>query len=164
MPTRRRSRVEPVVRRQHARHAKAAGRDRSIGRIKLELVLSPDELAKGNEADTESPEAYQEYLQGRIEWKKRSRQDFAAAIQAFRESHQLDPNLALAYPASRISMLFIHFGRWNPQRSLPKARMNAEKAIELDPTLAETWANLAICRTVANNWSKADEMLTRAKI
>ena len=43
----------------------------------LQLVLSPDELAKVTKRATENPEAYQEYLQGRIEWKKRSRQGFA---------------------------------------------------------------------------------------
>ena len=41
---------------------------------KLKLVLSPDEIAKVTKLTTEIPEAYQEYLQGRIEWKKRSKQ------------------------------------------------------------------------------------------
>ena len=64
---------------------------------KLKLVLSPDEIAKVTKLTTEIPEAYQEYLQGRIEWKKRSKQSFAAAIKHFEKAIQLDPKLALAY-------------------------------------------------------------------
>ncbi|HAH97907.1 MAG TPA: hypothetical protein DCO70_01130, partial [Verrucomicrobiales bacterium] len=52
----------------------------------LQLVLSPDELAKVTKRATENPEAYQEYLKGRIEWKKRSRQGFAKAIQHFEKA------------------------------------------------------------------------------
>ena len=64
---------------------------------KLKLVLSPDEIKNVTKLATENPEAYQEYLQGRIEWKKRSKQSFAAAIEHFEKAIQLDPNLALAY-------------------------------------------------------------------
>ena len=64
---------------------------------KLELVLSPAELAKVTKRATKNPEAYQEYLQGRIEWKKRSKQGFASAIRHFEKAIELDPNFALAY-------------------------------------------------------------------
>ena len=77
---------------------------------KLELVLSPDELAKVTKRATESPEAYQEYLQGRIEWKKRSRQGFANAIQHFEKAIELDPNFALAY--SGLADIYLVYPFW----------------------------------------------------
>ena len=61
---------------------------------KLKLVLSPDEIAKVTKLTTEIPEAYQEYLQGRIEWKKRSKQSFATAIKHFEKAIELDPENA----------------------------------------------------------------------
>ena len=125
----------------------------------LQLVLSPDELAKVTKRATENPEAYQEYLQGRIEWKKRSRQGFANAIQHFEKAIELDPNFALAY--SGLADVYIVFPFWqveSPTVAYPKARKNAERARELDAMLAEPWASLAALKSVEFDWSKADEL------
>jgi len=50
-----------------------------------------------------------------------------------------------------------------PAVAYPKCRENAEKAKSLDPNLAGPWATLDSLETVANNWSKADELLIHAK-
>ena len=130
---------------------------------KLKLVLSPDEIAKVTKLTTEIPEAYQEYLQGRIEWKKRSKQSFAAAIKHFEKAIQLDPNLALAYAG--LADIYVVYPYWqieSPITALPKARMNAEKAIELDPNIAEPWNNLAFVESHYFNWKKSQENFNRA--
>jgi serine/threonine-protein kinase len=130
---------------------------------KLKLVLSPDEIAKVTKLTTEIPEAYQEYLQGRIEWKKRSKQSFAAAIKHFEKAIQLDPKLALAYAG--LADIYVVYPYWqieSPTTALPKARMNAEKAIELDPNIAEPWNNLAFVESHYFNWKKSQENFNRA--
>ena len=130
---------------------------------KLKLVLSPDEIAKVMKLTTEIPEAYQEYLQGRIEWKKRSKQSFAAAIKHFEKAIQLDPNLALAYAG--LADIYVVYPYWqieSPITALPKARMNAEKAIELDSNIAEPWNNLAFVESHYFNWKKSQENFNRA--
>ncbi|MDC0065240.1 TIR domain-containing protein [Verrucomicrobia bacterium] len=129
----------------------------------LQLVLSPAELAKVNKRATDNPEAYQEYLQGRIEWKKRSRQGFANAIQHFEKAIDLDPNFALAY--SGLADIYHVYPFWQmepPAVAYPKCRKNAEKARTLDPTLAEPWATLAGLESVEHNWNKADEMFSHS--
>ena len=129
----------------------------------LQLVLSPDELAKVNKRSTENPEAYQEYLQGRLQWKKRSRQGFAAAIKHFEKAIELDPNFALAY--SGLADIYNVYPSWQiepPDVAYPKARENAEKARTLDPTLAEPWATLALLEQMMHNWSKADELFAHS--
>ena len=130
---------------------------------KLKLVLSPEEIAKVTKLTTEIPEAYQEYLQGRIEWKKRSKQSFAAAIKHFEKAIQLDPKLALAYAG--LADIYVVYPYWqieSPITALPKARMNAEKAIELDPNIAEPWNNLAFVESHFFNWKKSQENFNRA--
>jgi serine/threonine-protein kinase len=125
----------------------------------LQLVLSPAELAKVNKRSTDNPEAYQEYLQGRRQWKKRSAQGFAAAVKHFEKAIELDPKFALAY--SGLADIYIVYPYWQiepPTMAFPKARENADKARTLDPTLAETWATLGALETGEHNWSKADEM------
>ena len=129
----------------------------------LQLVLSPNELAKVNKRSTENPEAYQEYLQGRLQWKKRSRPGFAAAIKHFEKAIELDPNFALAY--SGLADIYNVYPHWQiepPDVAYPKARENAEKARTLDPTLAEPWATLAGLEQMTHNWSKADEMFAHS--
>ena len=129
----------------------------------LQLVLSPDELAKVTKRATENPEAYQEYLQGRIEWKKRSRQGFANAIQHFEKAIELDPEFALAY--SGLADIYRVYPYWNvesPTTALPKARKNAEKARSLDPTLAEPLTTLAALEQERHNWDKSDELFAQS--
>ena len=130
---------------------------------KLKLVLSPDEIAKVTKLTTEIPEAYQEYLQGRIEWKKRSKQSFATAIKHFEKAIELDPNLALAYAG--LAYIYVVYPYWqieSPITALPKARMNAEKAIELDPNIAEPWNNLAFVESHYFNWKKSEDNFNKA--
>jgi len=130
---------------------------------KLELVLSPDELAKVTKRATESPEAYQEYLQGRLQWKKRSIQGFTAAIKHFEKAIELDPNFALAYAG--LADIYRVYPFWqveSPATAIPKARKNAEKAQTLDPNLAEPWATLAALEAEEYNWKKSEELFVHA--
>jgi serine/threonine-protein kinase len=129
----------------------------------LQLVLSPDELAKVTKRSTENPEAYQEYLQGRIEWKKRSRQGFANAIQHFEKAIELDPNFALAY--SGLADIYAVYPFWHvepPSVANPKSKENAEKAKELDATLAEPWATLGGLEMGRHEWVKSEEMFAHS--
>ena len=129
----------------------------------LQLVLSPDELAKVTKRATENPEAYQEYLKGRIEWKKRSRQGFAKAIQHFEKAIEFDPNFALAYSGlADIYRVYPYWSVESPKTALPKAQKNAEKARSIDPTLAEPLTTLAALEQDKYNWTKAHELYVRS--
>jgi tetratricopeptide (TPR) repeat protein len=116
-------------------------------------------LAKVKKRSTENQEAYQEYLQGRLQWKKRSLQGFAAAIKHFEKAIEFDPNFALAYAG--LADIYVVYPYWHmesPSTAYPKARENAEKARTLDPTLAEPWASLAGLEAEEYNWNKAKEL------
>jgi adenylate cyclase len=130
---------------------------------KLKLVLSPGELAKVTKRATENLDAYQEYLQGRLQWKKRSIQGFTAAIKHFEKAIELDPNFALAYAG--LADIYRVYPFWQvepPATAIPKARENAEKAQKLDPNLAGPWSTLAALEAEEYNWKKSEELFVHA--
>jgi tetratricopeptide (TPR) repeat protein len=93
---------------------------------------------------TENTEAYQLYLRGRYHWNKRKKDDFLKSIEYFGQAIDKDPTYALAYAGladTYIVMPAYFFG--SPQEYYPKARSAAEKAIEIDPGLAEAHNALA---------------------
>jgi len=124
----------------------------------LELVLTAKELTMVTKKPTDIPEAYDEYLKGRIEWKKRSRKSLEKAVKHLESAIKIDPKFALAY--SGLADIYAVYPFWeieSPLTALPKAKANAEKAISLDPNLAEAWNNLAFVESQYFNWKQAEE-------
>lgn len=113
----------------------------------LTLKLSATEQQLLNKKYTENTEAFELYLKGRYFWNKRTPQDVLKAIDLFRQAIALDPNFALAYAG--IADGYVSLG--TPQVMLGgqrddkfwiEARQAAQKALELDPMLAEAHASL----------------------
>ena len=93
---------------------------------------------------TENLEAYSLYLQGRSLWNKRGEKDLTKSIEYFEKAIEIDPAYALAYTglADAYSILGNN-GIWPPEKSYPKAKEAALKALEIDNRLAEAHASLA---------------------
>jgi len=92
---------------------------------------------------TASVEAYQLYLKGRYHFNQRTRDSFDEAMSFFQEAVKLDPKCAIAYAGISDSYhLCCHRG-WNtPEQAFPLMRDSANKALEIDPRLAEAHAAL----------------------
>ena len=93
---------------------------------------------------TDIPEAETEYQKGRREWNKRSKEGFANAIKHFEHAIELDPNFA--NPFAGLADTYGLLPSYNLEPALevmPKAKLNAEKAIHLNPNSAEAFASLA---------------------
>ena len=94
---------------------------------------------------TEDPEAHQLYLYGRYFWNKRTGPDLQKAIGYFKRAIEKDPTYALAHAGlADAYVLLPGFGAASPQESLPLAKAAAQKALELDDTLAEAHSSLAL--------------------
>jgi TolB-like protein/tetratricopeptide (TPR) repeat protein len=92
---------------------------------------------------TEVPEAHELYLKGRFFWNKRTGPNLRKAIHYFEQAIDKDPKYALAYAGLADSyVLFSAYSAGSPQESLPPAKAAAEKALELDDTLAEAHTSL----------------------
>jgi TolB-like protein/Tfp pilus assembly protein PilF len=108
----------------------------------LQAKLSGSEKTAMSKKPTANPEAYELYLKGRFFWNKRTAADLRKGIEYFNQAIEKDPNYALAYAglADSYTLLSV-FGAASPQDSIPQARAAAEKALELDNTLAEAHAS-----------------------
>ncbi len=95
----------------------------------------------------ESPEAYQRYLQGRYHWNKRSESGLRRAIRYFEQAIRLDPGYAPAHSGIAASYALLPMLAPLPAcRLMPKAKVAAVNAIELDETLIEARSALAFVR------------------
>jgi eukaryotic-like serine/threonine-protein kinase len=94
---------------------------------------------------TENSEAYQLYLKGRYFWSKRTEEDLLRAIDYFDQAIAKDPKYARAY--SGIADCYIvlpFFSKLSPIECRQKAKIAANKAIEIDNHLAEAHVSLGV--------------------
>ena len=105
---------------------------------KLELKLSGNDAKGITKRYTDNSDAYQLYLRGRYSFAKRTKPDMLAAIEYFRQAIKLDPKFALAY--ARIAETYGSMPAYpylSPNEAFPQAKVAAQQALELDPTLSE---------------------------
>jgi adenylate cyclase len=93
---------------------------------------------------TENTEAHQLYLRGRYLWNRRTGENLKKALAYFEQAAEKDPHYALAYSGIADSCTLIPiYSAGTPQEYNPRARAAAQKAVELDDTLAEAHTSLA---------------------
>lgn len=113
----------------------------------LTLKLTGEEQRLLAKRYTENVEAFKSYSLGRYFWNKRSEEALAKSIDYFNEAIAIDPAYALAYAglADAHSVIgFYQFGKLPPEESYRKAKAAALQALDLDETLAEAHASLAL--------------------
>jgi len=130
----------------------------------LALQLSGDERSDLEKKYTANADAYQLYLKGRFFWNKLTPDELQKSIDFYSQAIEIDPNYALAYAGLADSYnLLGSYGFWPLKESHPKARAAAEKALELDGTLAEAHASLAtIIADYYWDWAAAERHFKRS--
>ena len=101
---------------------------------KVRPRLSGEDKEKATRRHTEDSAAYQLYLQGRFHWNKGTTAGYRNAIEYFQRAIERDPRYALAHAGLADSYLLLGS---TYVESLSEARASAERARDLDPTLAE---------------------------
>jgi DNA-binding winged helix-turn-helix (wHTH) protein/TolB-like protein/Flp pilus assembly protein TadD len=115
----------------------------------LTLKLTGEEQKLLAKRYTDNVEAYQSYLRGRYFLNKRNEEGLKKGIGHFTEAIEKEPGYALAYAglADAYSVLgFYQFGTLPPEESFQRAKAAALKALELDETLSEAHASLALAK------------------
>ncbi len=113
---------------------------------------------------TENAEAYQFYVKGRFYLAQRTRESLYKALDQFNQAIAKDPNYAQAYAGLADTYVLLFDRGWisNVEAS-PKIRSAAQRATELDPTLAEPHAALASVKDQADwDWAGAEAEYRKA--
>ena len=103
------------------------------------------------------PEALDAYLRGRYFWNRRTEDGLRRGAQYFQQAIAADPTYALAYSgmADSYSLLgSIGTDGMPPNTAMPLAKSAAQKAIELDPDLADGHVSLALVE-LSYDWDLA---------
>ncbi|MEP6704314.1 MAG: tetratricopeptide repeat protein [Acidobacteriota bacterium] len=130
----------------------------------LKLKLSGEGGQKLAKKYTDNNEAYQLYLKGNYHYAKRTKGDILKGIEYFEQAIQLDPNFALAYVAISESYATMPaYPYLSPNEAFPKAKSAAQKALEIDPSLAEAHTVLGFSLAAFDwNWVEAEREFKRA--
>jgi TolB-like protein/Tfp pilus assembly protein PilF len=129
----------------------------------VDVHLTPDQRIRLTSARPVNPKAYEAYLVGRYNFGKDTRDGRAKARQSFQRAIDIDPSFALGY-ASLSDCYWESTEKDLPcTAALPKAKQLAEKALQLDDSLAEAHAALGGVTLVQDyDWAGAERELKRA--
>ncbi|SPF56639.1 Serine/threonine protein kinase with TPR repeats [Candidatus Sulfopaludibacter sp. SbA4] len=130
---------------------------------KLRLKLSSGQKARLAKRQTENPEAYRLYLQGRFYTAKLTPEGIEKGLDYYHQAIALDPNYALAYSGISAILALMDDVVVAPREIMPKAKEAALKAVELDDTLAEGHVELGSAIFQYDyDWPAAERELRRA--
>ncbi|MCH8914127.1 MAG: tetratricopeptide repeat protein, partial [Planctomycetes bacterium] len=114
----------------------------------LQLQFGVTELARLKQRCPVNSEAHCKYLEGRYWWGKRSRTAVRKSIELFEQALGIDPQYALAHAGLADSYCTLGWAYDRPSEMFPKARQAAERALAIDPDLAEAYPAIGFVRLV----------------
>ncbi|HKZ03820.1 MAG TPA: protein kinase [Pyrinomonadaceae bacterium] len=131
---------------------------------KMQVRLSGEDKKRLVKRHTEDPEAYQAYLKGRYYWNKRNPQGFFKGIEYFESATCIDPGYSVAYSGlADCYTLLNYLTALSPSYAMPKAQAAANKALEIDDSLAEAHNSLAAVKFWYEwDWAGAEKEFRRA--
>jgi len=112
----------------------------------IQVAITDEERQHLQQNHQINPEAWLAYQRGRYFWNRRTEDSLNRALHFFQEAIELDPTFALPYTgrADSYSLLgSIGIDGMRPDKAMPLAKAAAEKALQMDPNLAEAHVSLA---------------------
>jgi TolB-like protein/Tfp pilus assembly protein PilF len=129
----------------------------------LKIQLFEPEAQRLEKKPTASPEAYTLYLKGRYYWSERTQDGLKKALEYFQKAIDLDPAYARAYSGLADTYSIMAFQSILPgKEAMGKAKRLAERALELDDTLAEAHTSLGYVHDHFFDWSNSEREYTKA--
>jgi len=128
----------------------------------LQVKLGVEATRALAKAPTDNPEAHRLYLLGRYHFSKATQAGWSDAIQAFNQAIQLDPGYALAYCGLADNYGFLGGSFMPGKEAWAKEKDAAQKAVSLDPNLADAHLSLALALACDFDWPGMDREMKRA--
>jgi TolB-like protein/tRNA A-37 threonylcarbamoyl transferase component Bud32/lipoprotein NlpI len=130
----------------------------------LRLRLSSEDQKRLTRHYTHDADAYQDYLQGRIEWNKRTDDGLRRSLEYFNRAVDKDSTFALAYAGLADSYVVLgDYGYLHPKEAYPQAKEAAQTALSIDDTLAEAHTSLAFAELYYDwDWFNAERRFKQA--
>ena len=130
----------------------------------IQSRLTAEQEARVAKGCAVNPEAYDAYLRGRFFWAKRTEEGIEKSFACFRHAIEVAPTYSAPYAGLADSYLMLGiFGTRSPHDFCPKAKVAAEKALELDDALAEAHTSLAGVTSLYDwDWPGAEREYRRA--
>jgi TolB-like protein/Tfp pilus assembly protein PilF len=116
----------------------------------LQVEVTPRVIAAAN------TEAHDAYLRGRYLVVQRTPASIEGAVREFEEAITLDPDYALAHAELALAALVgIQYGGLSITKAITRASPHAERAMALDPSLAEAHAATGFLLFIQKKWEEA---------
>jgi TolB-like protein len=128
----------------------------------LRVVLSEREQSAIKAARTRNVRAYEYYLRGRQLFHQFRAEAWEAAEDMFRRAIGFDPDYALAYTGLADVAAWRYMYASKGEEALQQADAASQRAIELDPTLAEAHAARGLALSCQKRLDEAETELLRA--
>ena len=129
----------------------------------LKVALGSGEIVRTTTQPTQDLAAYEDYLHGRHLWQQRGADNIRRAIELFEDATAADPNFARAWSSLASAHLTMPVYSGDPTEThLPLALQYAEKALELDSSLAEPHAVIAELLRNNRKWIEAEPHYRKA--
>ncbi|MGA9041381.1 MAG: winged helix-turn-helix domain-containing protein [Terriglobales bacterium] len=130
----------------------------------IRVLLTSKQQAELAQSHPINPEAFDAYLQGHYYFERNTDKDTEMAAKYYERATQLDPSYALAWVGlSRARNGLANLGQIPAEEGHRRAREAVERALALNPNLAEAYAQMGrIKQQVDFDWAGADASFQRA--
>jgi TolB-like protein/Tfp pilus assembly protein PilF len=128
----------------------------------LQINLGVEEARALAKKPTENPEAHRLYLLGRYEFGKYSEAGWTNSIRYYEQALKLDPKFALAYCGLADTYAYMGGVVMPSKEAVVKEKEFAQRALQLEPQLAEAHLSLACALAGAFDWRNAQVEFDRA--
>jgi adenylate cyclase len=127
----------------------------------LKVKLHPQERKSIAQAPTDNIEAYTYYLKGRDFLNRRSKRYLQLARQMFANAVELDPMYARAYAGMADCDSYLYM-TYHEKVAMEKVLATTEKALALDPNLAEAHASRGVALSAGQRYEEAKDEFEKA--
>jgi TolB-like protein len=130
----------------------------------LKAVISPEERKLIEKIPAADLEVYDEYLKARSYFNNYTKESLNKAMEYLNSAIEKNPDWAPLYAGLAELWIWIQQSGWEqPSVAGPKILENLNKAMELDPDLAEVhYQNAVIAQLVEWNWEKSEKEFLKA--